>query len=384
MSKTNEGNNNINLKFKEVINGRYHCIKKIGEGYTSEVWLMRDTIKNRYVAMKILGSKYIEYGLRENKILKYISNKNLNEKKLNENIISYYDSFLHNDNYCIIMELMGPNILTIIKEYHFKGIPVRIVKRIIQQVLIGLQFIHDKCDYIHGDIKPENICITMSSSEIEEYGKRIEIEESAIFSNISSNISSDISSDISSNISSDISIYNLSDSSIDNSIIYYKKLFEKYMNINIKIADFGISCIKEHINSIHIQTIEYRAYEVVLKYNKYNEKIDIWSVACLMYELFNGSYLFDVKCTKNKQYSHEKYHLILINELLGEKIMSNVHMYDNIEIADFEIKKYRGLNSIMKEKYYNNNLFILFTNMLCPNMNERLSAMECLQSIWFM
>ena len=78
MSKTNEGNNNINLKFKEVINGRYHCIKKIGEGYTSEVWLMKDTIEDRYVAMKILGSKYIEYGLRENKILKY---KQFNESK---------------------------------------------------------------------------------------------------------------------------------------------------------------------------------------------------------------------------------------------------------------------------------------------------------------
>ena len=52
-------------------------------------------------------------------------------------------------------EVLGPNLLTLIRQYHHHGIPVPIVKRIIKQVLMGLDYLHRECGIIHTDLKPE-------------------------------------------------------------------------------------------------------------------------------------------------------------------------------------------------------------------------------------
>lgn len=39
-----------------------------------------------------------------------------------------------------------------------KGVPRALVKMIAKQILLGLQYLHDECDLVHTDIKPENIC----------------------------------------------------------------------------------------------------------------------------------------------------------------------------------------------------------------------------------
>ena len=39
-----------------------------------------------------------------------------------------------------------------------KGVPRSLVKVITRQILLGLEYLHDECDLVHTDIKPENIC----------------------------------------------------------------------------------------------------------------------------------------------------------------------------------------------------------------------------------
>lgn len=48
----------------------------------------------------------------------------------------------------------------------------------------------------------------------------------------------------------------------------------------------------------------------------YDESADIWSLACMTFELVTGDYLFDPK--KGKTYRKNDDHLALISELLGE------------------------------------------------------------------
>jgi serine/threonine-protein kinase SRPK3 len=48
----------------------------------------------------------------------------------------------------------------------------------------------------------------------------------------------------------------------------------------------------------------------------YNEKADIWSLACSAYELLTGSVLFDPE--KDKNYSTDFYHIYWIIELMGD------------------------------------------------------------------
>lgn len=44
-----------------------------------------------------------------------------------------------------------------IERHKKKGVPRALVKVIAKQVLLGLEYLHDECDLVHTDIKPENI-----------------------------------------------------------------------------------------------------------------------------------------------------------------------------------------------------------------------------------
>jgi len=60
-------------------------------------------------------------------------------------------------------------------------------------------------------------------------------------------------------------------------------------NIEIKIGDFGISkqLNREYtLTKYKLGTEYYIAPEILLD-GKYNEKSDIWSLGCIIYELFN-------------------------------------------------------------------------------------------------
>ncbi len=52
-------------------------------------------------------------------------------------------------------EVLGPNLLTMIRQYNNLGLPVPVVKRIIKQILMGLDYLHRECGIIHTDLKPE-------------------------------------------------------------------------------------------------------------------------------------------------------------------------------------------------------------------------------------
>ena len=55
--------------------------------------------------------------------------------------------------------------------------------------------------------------------------------------------------------------------------------------------------------------------EVLLE-GQYDESADIWSLACMIFELITGDYLFDPK--KGKTFKKNDDHLALISELIGE------------------------------------------------------------------
>lgn len=63
-----------------------------------------------------------------------------------------------------------------------------------------------------------------------------------------------------------------------------------------------------------IQTRQYRALEVLLG-SPYSYSADIWSTACLAFELATGDYLFDPH--SGDSYTRDEDHLAHIIELLG-------------------------------------------------------------------
>lgn len=84
--------------------------------------------------------------------------------------------------------------------------------------------------------------------------------------------------------------------------------------INIKIADLGNACwVHKHFTD-GIQTCQYRSVEVLIGAD-YNTPADIWSTACVAFELATGDYLFDPQA--GASYSREEDHIAHIMELLG-------------------------------------------------------------------
>jgi len=63
----------------------------------------------------------------------------------------------------------------------------------------------------------------------------------------------------------------------------------------------------------------------VLLNGDYDESADIWSVACMTFELITGDYLFDPK--KGKTFKKNDDHLALISELIGEMSLKDTELY---------------------------------------------------------
>ena len=63
-------------------------------------------------------------------------------------------------------------------------------------------------------------------------------------------------------------------------------------DLKCKIADLGNACWVSHHYTEDIQTRQYRALEVLLGAG-YHTPADIWSTACMAFELATGDYLFE-------------------------------------------------------------------------------------------
>ncbi|GAA5899728.1 hypothetical protein JCM6882_005423 [Rhodosporidiobolus microsporus] len=151
-------------------NDRYVIVRKLGWGHFSTVWLARDKQVNKHVALKVVKSAthYTETALDEIKLLQRVVESNPAHPG-RRHVVSLLDHFTHrgpNGNHvCMVFEVLGENLLGLIKRYHHRGVPDHICKQISKQVLLGLDYIHRECGIIHTDLKPENVLICIDDVE---------------------------------------------------------------------------------------------------------------------------------------------------------------------------------------------------------------------------
>jgi len=69
-------------------------------------------------------------------------------------------------------------------------------------------------------------------------------------------------------------------------------LLENVENAKVKLIDFGSSCFSNDRQSSYIQSRSYRAPEVILGL-PYSGKIDIWSLGCVVAEMFTNEVTFN-------------------------------------------------------------------------------------------
>ncbi|KAL4622433.1 SRSF protein kinase 1-like isoform X1 [Arapaima gigas] len=163
--------------------------------------------------------------------------------------------------------------------------------------------------------------------------------------------------------------------------------------IKVKIADLGNACwVHKHFTD-DIQTRQYRSLEVLIGAG-YGTPADIWSTACMAFELATGDYLFDPH--SGEDYSRDEDHIALIIELLG-KVPRKLIMAGKYSKEFFTKKgdlrhitklKPWGLLDVLVEKYeWDCQEAQAFTSFLLPMLDlvpeKRATAAECLRHPWF-
>lgn len=163
-------------------------------------------------------------------------------------------------------------------------------------------------------------------------------------------------------------------------------------DVEVKIADLGNACWVDKHFTEDIQTRQYRSLEVIIG-SGYNTSADIWSTACMAFEMATGDYLFEPHSGDN--YCRDDDHIAHIIELLGpipKRIalsgrMSNHAFNSKGELRNITGLKPWGLVDVLREKYeWNLEDAIEFADFLSPMLDYdpkgRATASECLKHSW--
>jgi len=159
--------------------------------------------------------------------------------------------------------------------------------------------------------------------------------------------------------------------------------------LTVKIADLGNACWVHHHFTEEIQTRQYRSLEVLLGAG-YGPQADIWSTACMAFELATGDYLFEPH--SGEDYSRDEDHLAHIIELLGPipRTIATTGKYSkeffrkNGELRNITKLKPWPLYEVLTDKYeWDEAVAKEFAGWLVPMLafepDKRATAEECIK-----
>ncbi|PSS23620.1 SRSF protein kinase [Actinidia chinensis var. chinensis] len=437
--------------------GRYVVQSKLGWGHFSTVWLAWDTLMSRYVALKVQKSAqhYTEAAMDEITILQQIADGDPGDKKCVVKLLDHFKhSGPNGQHVCMVFEYLGDNLLTLIKYSDYHGLPIQRVKEICFHILVGLDYLHRQLSIIHTDLKPENILLlstidpskdptksgvplilpnsmnkTLSDSGIakdvkpsngdltKNQKKKIKRKaKRAAHGCVSKEASEETETDPETSVGAGTSNSNVGsvesqpDASVSESTLSNadgagqgnqdhkrgsrsarQKLLAS-VDLKCKLVDFGNACwtYKQFTNDI--QTRQYRCPEVILG-SKYSTSADLWSFACICFELATGDVLFDPHSGDN--FDRDEDHLALMMELLG--MMPRKIALGGRYSRDFfnrygdlrHIRRLRfwPLNKVLVEKYeFSEQDASTLADFLLPILDfvpeKRPTAAQCLLHPW--
>jgi serine/threonine-protein kinase SRPK3 len=413
--------------YGEVLKNRYMLIDKLGYGAFSSVWLCYDLNYNNLKACKIQNSGDYEEGLEEKHFLR--SMRRQNPAYINFTI----DDFIHkwnNKKYvCMIYEVMIGSLYDSFKA-HGKQIPIDTILRITKQFLEGLVTIH-KLGVIHTDIKPENTLLKGKNNRViaidnffkecnlkEKFHKmklryckkkgwdlnhskiKKKFKESSIKNKILTWTNQEITKELKEKdlilrgifLDEDDNLESEDNKSVgsiqsDETVTHADKSFSDefldFDKIKIAISDFGTIQDKDYVEvGDTLQTRYYRAPEILIGC-KYNEKIDIWSLGCMIYELITDRILFRPEPGDN--YDTDQDHINMIVNICGklpEKMLNNCvnrkHFYNirkDKKSTNYSLKYFNEINvtiSKLLRKYrpddYDSNKMKLIESLLSTTL----------------
>ncbi|KAJ3884466.1 kinase-like protein [Lentinula edodes] len=262
------------LEFGERIGPdlRYEIKRKLGWGMSSSTWLAYDTSMNDYVAIKALTGFSTELRRRgrvwESEALQRVAGSN-------NHCLHLLNEFTHTgkgssgDHSCLVTPVYGGDV-KILWTHHkeLRNFPLPLAKRMLLHTLRGIAHAHSK-GVIHTDLKHDNIFFTSLLSR----------------------------QDIDANVVSDPPRRNPPEASLDGAVCSAVTQplpvpsLDDAMKCEYLIADFGSAQLFDKPKELEVTSAPLRAPEVLLL-GSWNEKVDIWTFGCLIFEFIVGRSLF--------------------------------------------------------------------------------------------
>jgi serine/threonine protein kinase len=235
-----------------VIDDRFRVVRQVGMGTFGRVLECLDLTRPRRsrgrrrdhddegprVAIKIVRKikRYYESAQIEAKIVDALNRRG---GRGTSHCAVMFDAFTWNQHFCMVFECLGPSLYDFLKRHRYQPFPYFCIRDFSQQLLETLDFLHG-FGLIHTDLKPENI-ILMNHRETTHRGRR--------------------------------------------------QSFQIPESTRIKVIDFGSATYEDEKKSKIVNTRQYRAPEVILGIG-WNKAVDLWSIGCILMELYTGDLLF--------------------------------------------------------------------------------------------
>ena len=339
-------------------------------------------------------------------------------------VVKLLDSFEHDGpngrHVCMAFEVLGDNLLALIKRYDYRGVPLRAVKAVCRDVLLGLDYLHARKKIIHTDLKPENVLLLEPLPGREDEDDRDRAGGVAGETNARAHVDDALAAPNGESAEAeaakaeaevakmDISAASDAAGLTKNQRRKAKKKAKKaaaaaaegpssgpgpaggdaktpppcnragakpresaparsrsrgpapsreYLDrVRCRVVDLGNACWTYKQFTQDIQTRQYRCPEVILG-AKYGTPADVWSVACIAFELATGDLLFDPR--GGKEYDRDEDHLALMMELVGKmprKIAlggarSREFFNRGGELRHIRSLKFWSARDVLREKY---------------------------------
>ncbi|XP_064382463.1 dual specificity protein kinase CLK2-like isoform X2 [Halichondria panicea] len=239
------------------VDSRYVILRTLGEGTFGKVVCCKDKITGKQVAVKIIKNvpKYRAAAKIEIRVLEQIRTLPGEGQALCVRMLDWFDFHGH---ICLTFEMLGLSVFDFLKDNQYHPYPLFQVKHIAYQLTQAIKYMH-RTKLTHTDLKPENILF----------------------------------------VSSDFGIFYDARKKQDVRVV---------KNSDIRLIDFGSATFDDEHHSTVVSTRHYRAPEVILELG-WSHPCDMWSLGCIMFELYRGHTLFQ---------THDNLeHLAMMEAILG-------------------------------------------------------------------
>ncbi|KAI0760098.1 kinase-like domain-containing protein [Fomes fomentarius] len=279
------------VRIGDVFQSRYQVVGKLGYGGYSTVWLCRDLEEHCHVAVKVCSRNSIPIK-RELAALEHLHNLPKIRHIGQQHVRTLLDQFeLTADDsssrsfQCLVFRPMAESAWKFRHDMPTLQLREQLVRGILEVVVLALDYLHTEAKLIHADIQEKNILFSLDdTAPLQAY------EDAERASPIARKVAGDRT-------------------------IYLSRNIDPETYGPPSLCDFGEARLGRTTYTGLIQPRQYRAPEVILGM-PWDEKVDIWSVGVMIWDMFQGKNMFKVNGGPDNE-EHNRYHLAHMVSLLG-------------------------------------------------------------------